>query len=211
MNMRMRGIVVVAVVAAASAMLFSWPDARADGERYRRDEDDERHERHERREPHEGAERSEREGRDGRGSAMALDDAWLSECGACHVAYPPELLPAASWDRVMDGLSDHFGDNAELPTETAARIRRFLRAHAADARAMSWGYDDAHEQPRRAARTGFDTPMRITETRWFMHAHDEIRAQVWQRASVLTPANCAACHRGAEQGDFDEHRVRIPK
>lgn len=199
MNMKIRGILVVAVVAAVSGFAFSWPDARADGDRRM-------------------------------GSAAARDAAWAEECGSCHVAFPPQLLPAASWTRIMDGLSDHFGENAELPAETAERIRAYLVAHAADATGLGWGYDDGergergergehgehreHSERRyRQVVTGanFDTPLRITETRWFMKEHDEISAAVWKRESVGSPANCGACHKGAEQGQFDEHQVRVPK
>jgi hypothetical protein len=40
--------------------------------------------------------------------------ATLKECGECHMAYQPGLLPAASWNRIMDGLADHFGENASV-------------------------------------------------------------------------------------------------
>jgi hypothetical protein len=30
---------------------------------------------------------------------------WHSECGSCHVAYPPRLLEAASWRTIMQGLT----------------------------------------------------------------------------------------------------------
>ena len=36
------------------------------------------------------------------------------------------------------------------------------------------------------------------------------RPAVWQHASVKSPANCAACHTGAAQGDFDDDRLRMP-
>ena len=36
--------------------------------------------------------------------AAATNAAWKSECGSCHVAYPPGLLPAASWRAIMAGL-----------------------------------------------------------------------------------------------------------
>ena len=29
---------------------------------------------------------------------------WRTECGECHLAYPPAMLPAASWQAVMGGL-----------------------------------------------------------------------------------------------------------
>ena len=36
----------------------------------------------------------------------------LQECGECHMAFQPALLPAESWRRIMTGLSDHFGEDA---------------------------------------------------------------------------------------------------
>src|SRR5512146_1890763 len=43
--------------------------------------------------------------------------AWQTECGACHTAFPPSLLDAATWRRVMDGLEPHFGSDASLAAE----------------------------------------------------------------------------------------------
>ncbi len=56
-------------------------------------------------------------------------------------------------------------------------------------------------------------PLRITETAWFQRKHDshEIRPEIWKRAAVKSPANCAACHPGAGKGDFEEDRIRIPR
>ncbi len=122
--------------------------------------------------------------------------AWKAECGACHVAYPPALLPAASWQRLMGGLERHFGENAALDPATAKALTAFLVSGASD----------------RTVRKGGETaPLRITETRWFQRQHDEIAPATWKRSKVGGPANCSACHPGAEEGDFNEHRVRIPK
>ena len=33
----------------------------------------------------------------------ASNEPWKAECGECHVAYPPKLLPASSWRTVMSG------------------------------------------------------------------------------------------------------------
>jgi hypothetical protein len=38
-----------------------------------------------------------------------------------------------------------------------------------------------------------------------------VRADVWKRPKVGSPSNCMACHKGAEQGDFSEHAVAIPR
>ena len=39
---------------------------------------------------------------------------WKEECGSCHVAYPPQLLTAQNWQRLMGSLDKHFGSNAEI-------------------------------------------------------------------------------------------------
>jgi hypothetical protein len=64
-----------------------------------------------------------------------------------------------------------------------------------------------------ASRRGSAAPPqdRITRSAWFLHEHDELPPTVWQGPSVKSAANCAACHPQADQGDFNEHRVRIPR
>ena len=43
---------------------------------------------------------------------------YQQECAACHLAYPPGLLPAASWQRLMSNLPRHFGTDASLDAAT---------------------------------------------------------------------------------------------
>ncbi len=35
-------------------------------------------------------------------------------CGLCHLAYQPDLMPAASWNALIKRLDDHFGESVEL-------------------------------------------------------------------------------------------------
>jgi Dihaem cytochrome c len=56
-----------------------------------------------------------------------------------------------------------------------------------------------------------DTPLRITGTRYFKKEHDEFPPDIFKRKSIVSPSNCAACHPAADKGDFDEHKVKIPK
>lgn len=121
---------------------------------------------------------------------------WRSECGSCHVAYPPALLPASSWQAIMKGLDKHFGTDAGLDPKTAAEVSAFLDQNA--------GRD------RKAAEGA--TLLRISETRWFRREHgEELPADVWKRKSIGSPANCAACHRKAEAGDYSERTLEVPK
>ncbi|MBU2641131.1 MAG: diheme cytochrome c [Thiobacillus sp.] len=130
---------------------------------------------------------------------------WQQECASCHLAYSPALLPKASWRRVMGGLDQHFGENASLDPVTQADILRFLETHAADSGNSAIGNKVMRRQGADKA------PLRITETRWFVNKHDEVPRAAWSRKAVGSAANCAACHRKAEQGVFNEHDVRIPK
>lgn len=114
---------------------------------------------------------------------------WLNECGACHTPYQPGLLPAAAWQKVMADLAHHFGSDASLPAKDAASIRDFLVANAA-----------------RSGKLARDGGMRITEAGWFTREHGGSA----RRAGVPL-SQCAACHQGADKGNFDEHQIHIPR
>ena len=124
----------------------------------------------------------------------ATNPTYKAECGSCHVAYPPALLPAGSWQAVLKGLDKHFGSDASVDAKSLTELRAFLDSNA--------GRD-------RRASTG--TPgLRISETEWFRREHRKVPATTWQGAAVRSPANCAACHTGAESGDYSERGIRVP-
>ncbi len=126
--------------------------------------------------------------------AAASNQTWKAECGSCHVAYPPSLLPADSWHVLMSGLDKHFGVDASVDAKTAAEIDSFLQRNAG-----------------RNRGTSAKPILRITETAWFRHEHDEVGASVWKNPKVKTASNCAACHTGAEQGNYSERGIRLPR
>ncbi|MDT3707036.1 MAG: diheme cytochrome c [Thiobacillus sp.] len=175
MNYLLRGIGVVAAVGALSLLAFSVPPG------------------------------GEARG-DGGDDVMPrlTHKAWQQECASCHLAFPPSMLPRASWQKMMSGLDQHFGEDASLDPATEADILKFLEANAADSGDSKMG--------SRVMRMDKNTaPLRITETRWFVRKHDEVPRATWSRKSIGSPANCAACHREAEQGNYDEDAIRIPK
>jgi hypothetical protein len=116
------------------------------------------------------------------------------ECSSCHIAYAPGLLPAESWRKIMAGLDRHFGTDASLDARDNKEITDFLASNASN---------------RWSAATA---PLRITESSWFRSKHDshEISPEVWKSQQVKSPANCAACHRTAERGDFSERNIKMP-
>jgi hypothetical protein len=127
--------------------------------------------------------------------SVTLLPAYKAECGSCHVAFPPRLLPAESWRAMMSGLDKHFGSDASLDAAAAAEIGTFLEKNAGSNRHGTSG------KPL----------LRITETRWFVREHDEVSAATWKNPKVKSAANCAACHTQAESGNYNEHGIRIPK
>lgn len=130
---------------------------------------------------------------DGHGSLLPANATYREECGTCHVAFPPRLLPAASWRRLMADLPHHFGTNATLELPARQSLTAWLEANAGGWRVQAPPQD------------------RITRSAWFEREHREVPADAWRRAAVVSAANCSACHAGAAEGLYDEREVRIPR
>jgi Dihaem cytochrome c len=120
------------------------------------------------------------------------EQAFTSECGACHFAFPPQFLPVRSWQAIMAGLDSHFGENASLDPDTAKQITEYLVANAA-----------GPGSPVLRGLDPQDTPLRITETRLWNRIHHEIRPSVYDRSDIKSKANCLACHNGSGAGHDD--------
>ncbi len=119
--------------------------------------------------------------------------AYKTECGSCHTPFPPGLLNPGDWKKTMAGLDQHFGTDAALDAKTAGQIGAWLQQHAG-----------------RTMGRSPDPEPRLTTTRWFVREHREVPARAWQDPRVKNAANCAACHKGADQGQFGERELSIP-
>ena len=121
---------------------------------------------------------------------------YKEECGSCHLAYPPGLLHNSGWQKIMDGLDKHFGDNAELDKEVHQQLMTFLLKYS---------------KSRTGGRSSTGPVIRISQSVWFTHEHDEIPARMIKgNDKVRSLSNCQACHRQAEQGSFREREINIP-
>ncbi len=131
-----------------------------------------------------------------------VNPGYAEACGACHFAYQPGLLPAASWGRLMDGHGDHFGNDLALTSGQQAVLRAYLDANAADR---------APGRHSRKLLRGMDgqTFLRVTETPWFLRKHHHVAAATFRRPSVGGAGNCPACHPAAARGDYDDDAVRV--
>ncbi|MDH4228126.1 MAG: diheme cytochrome c [Nitrospirota bacterium] len=138
------------------------------------------------------------------GVAPVTNDLYREECGSCHFAYQPGLLPGASWKPLMEGLDNHFGDNAELAPEVQAKLTAFVLENAAD--------NATNRLSQRIMRSAKGAaPRRIGEVPFIRKEHREIPAKMLaDNPQVKSLSRCEACHRRAEEGYFNEHSVDIP-
>jgi hypothetical protein len=107
---------------------------------------------------------------------------YVRECASCHLAYPPELMTAPGWKRVMSQLDRHFGSDASLDTPTRDGVAAFLAQRASSR----------------------EKHARISKTVWFVREHGTAPPP------KISFANCSACHTRAEQADFNERSLRLP-
>lgn len=163
------------------------------------------------REEHEAHERHEGRGgwlRPRADVAPVSNPTYAEECGACHMAYQPGLLPADAWAQIMEpsALTEHYGDDASLSEELRQELAGYLTGNAANG--------DSRTRSRAFAVSGGDTGgtlPRISATGYFLRKHDEIpQRMVKDNPEVGSFSQCNNCHQGAAEGVYNEHRVRIP-
>ena len=125
-------------------------------------------------------------------------------CGECHFAYQPELLPSASWQKILNQLDDHFGEEIEVDPDTIKTISDYLKTNGAE--------NASAKRSKKIMRSlGDRVPMRISDVPYIREKHHELDPAVFKRESVGSLANCTACHINAEKGIYDDDDVKIPK
>jgi hypothetical protein len=132
------------------------------------------------------------------------DPTYKGNCGACHFAYQPELLPSASWGKIVSRPDDHFGESFELDEEAKKSILGYLQTNAAE-------HSAAKRAVRIVASLGTQAPTRITEIPYIKEKHHDISAATIERQSIGSLSNCTACHQRAEEGIYDDDFVVVPK
>lgn len=118
---------------------------------------------------------------------------YMTECGSCHAAYPPNLFSANDWRRTMARLDRHFASDASVDAASHKVLLAFLEAHAG----------------RRPDSASAAEP-RFTTGAWFVREHRKVPPAVWADKRVLSPSNCTACHKGADQGRYGEREISLP-
>ena len=130
---------------------------------------------------------------------------WREECGSCHMAFHPSLLPARAWLRLMNEQQQHFGADLAFDAPTSAALLAFMTANSADQHKTEAAVKIGQSLKPEAA------PLRITETPYWVKKHRDITAAQWKQPEVKSKANCAACHQDAEAGTFEDAAMQLPK
>jgi hypothetical protein len=137
------------------------------------------------------------------GFAPAANAEYAKECGSCHFAYLPGMLPARSWKAIMGRSEQHFGESLSLSPEVSARIANYLEENAAD-----------RSSYRGAALMLYnigpdDVPQRITWLPLMRQRHVVVR-KLLHGSSVKSLTNCDACHERAATGSFAYGEIVVP-
>jgi len=138
-------------------------------------------------------------------TTLTIPSTYRKECGSCHMAFPPNALPAKSWQIMMAGLQDHFGDDASIEEPARKEIEDFLVTNSADT-------SNEEASIKFIRSIGKDNPpMRITEIRYWKEKHQSVQQAVYRRETIKSRINCVACHKWAEYGSFEDSDIKIPR
>ncbi len=117
-------------------------------------------------------------------------------CGSCHMAFQPSMLPARSWQLLMDGLDDHFDEKVVLKPSLEKAIRQYHIINAADSPTAGLAGQTALMGLRPSKN-----PLRITDTPYFKQEHNFLENKILDEW-VGSATNCPVCHVGAWVGDY---------
>jgi hypothetical protein len=149
----------------------------------------------------------ERHRNDDRGRSYlnpVTDPTYKDNCGGCHFAYQPELLPSASWKKILDGVDDHFRESIDLDQQTKSVILDYLDRNSAE-------HSTANRAGKIMRSLHGQAPTRITEIPYIREKHRELSPKVFEREAIGSLSNCIACHTTAEKGIYDDDKTSIPR
>lgn len=136
--------------------------------------------------------------------AFANSSLYQKECGACHFAYQPELLPKRSWVKMMSNLENHFNTDASLEKADVKAIEEYLTKNS--------GETSRYKHYRKIINSirADEIPLRISETAYFIKEHREIPKRLIEQKEVKSISNCNLCHKKADKGNYGERGINIP-
>lgn len=135
----------------------------------------------------------------------------VKECKSCHAVHHPSLATKQTWQAVMAGLAQHFGENASLEEPVFTEIKTYLESNAAE----SFDTKPANvlrrpdKKPDPTAKP--EDALRITARESWKRLHRDVPEAAFKEKPVGGKLNCTACHLDAESGRFSPRNITIPK
>lgn len=139
---------------------------------------------------------------------------YFEECGTCHKPYPPFMLPDTSWDRIKEGLKNHFGEKISpdhnksdnrISLNEQTVIFKYLKQNSAD--------KSTREVSVKVMKSlnGARGRKSITKIRIWKDIHSKIPPHIFKSKKVKRKANCFACHKNFEKGMLEDIDIKIPR
>ena len=130
---------------------------------------------------------------------------YIKECGSCHFAYQPGLLPSSSWNKIMSNLENHYNNDASISSANLQTLTKYLNDNSAE----------KNMQYKRSNRivsslASGQIPDSISTTPYIIKKHSEIRKNLITQPEVKGLFNCIACHKTADKGNYGEKDINIP-
>jgi len=129
---------------------------------------------------------------------------FYEECSSCHLLYPPFLLPSKSWSTMMDGLENHFGDDASLEYADMRSIKNYLLSHSANNSTKESAFYILQSLKNNSTIT-------ITKTPYWIKRHKNIDIKIFKNEEVSKKSNCKSCHENFENGLINDKDIKVPK
>lgn len=130
---------------------------------------------------------------------------YIKECGSCHFAYQPGLLPASSWNKIMSNLENHYNNDASISSANLQTLTKYLNDNSAE---KNMQYKRSNKIV--ASIASGQIPDSISTTPYIARKHSEIKKSLITQPEVKGLFNCIACHKTADKGLYGERDINIP-
>lgn len=132
---------------------------------------------------------------------------FYEKCSKCHKIYPPFMLPRGSWERLMQGLENHFGEAITediLSKRESQTITDYLITNASETSSHKLAFHTLRSLDEMR-------PISMTKVPYWRERHQGINASTYQRLHVKDPSQCFACHEAFDEGILDNLHLRVSK
>ena len=130
---------------------------------------------------------------------------YIKECGSCHFAYQPGLLPSSSWNKIMSNLGNHYNNDASISATNLQTLTKYLNDNSAE---KNMQYKRSNKIVSSLAKN--QIPDSISTTPYMIKKHEDIRKDLITQNEVKGLFNCIACHKTADKGIYGERDINIP-